>query len=254
MSGAILNWAARADTPDITAKCVLVLLAEAADDRGETWVSQGTLAKRCGVRRETVCKAMGRLEAAGLISRQRRSRDDGSRSSDCIRLNAQRCDANAQAEVRESGGQCAPNRTAEPLPNPKKDIHTSSRPEGRGAYPEDFEATWQAYPHFRGRSDKIRALKAWQGLSGPDRAGLTAAVAAFAATPEARKDNGQYVKGFDRWIAAEAWRDFVPNAAEDGPNWEFRLKAFRERGWWRADWGPKPGEAGYLSQDRQHQP
>ena len=132
MSGVMLNWAARAGAPDITAKCVLMVLAEAADIRGETWISQGTLSERCGVRRETVCKAMGRLEEAGLISRERRSRDDGTRTSDCVRLcapNAQMCDDNAQDNVRETGTQCAPNRTAEPPLNPQfKTIYVFKAP------------------------------------------------------------------------------------------------------------------------------
>ena len=248
MSGAILNWAARAETPDVTAKCVLMVLAEAADAEGETWISQGTLAIRCGVRRETVCKAMGRLEDAGLISRQRRSRDDGSRSSDCIRLNAQTCDANAQANVRETSRQCAPDRTAEPPPNPQIKTSMSSDGEARSVCAEAFDAAWQTYPHFRGRSDKKRALAAWSRLGGVEQADLRRAIDAFRAAPEAQKDNGQYVKAFDRWIAGGQWRDFVP-AADSGSDadWDFRMKAWRERGRWRESWGPKPGEAGCLA-------
>ena len=86
MSGRVLNWAARVSAGDLTANAVLMVLAEAADDGGKTFVGQETVAARLDTTRLTVNRALKRLEVRGLIVRSRRRREDGYRSSDLIRL------------------------------------------------------------------------------------------------------------------------------------------------------------------------
>lgn len=262
MSGKILNWAARAPCGDVTAKAVLLILAEACDDNGETYISQDAVAERCCTRRETVNRAMKRLQSVGFITRSQRRRDDGYRSSDLIKLTL--CDfgsrePNARDDNAHENGShvtltsisCAPNRTAEPPVNPQIEEYMSEKPSKRIRYPDDFEAIWLAYPNFPGRSIKAKALAEWQKLDPGQRSDLVKAVIAFAETPQARKDGGQWVKGFHLWLRDGLWRDFVPSASSPATtapsiDWDTRLTAFTASGAWSGTWGEAPGRDGCV--------
>ncbi len=240
MSGRVLNWAGRADAGDAMAKAVLLVLAEAANEHGVTFVAQETVAKRLNACRATVNRAMKRLQVRGLIETSRRHRSDGSRSSNLIRLSL------CNSEQRNS--ECKPNVTQSDSITPKINPQSITSTKTAKAYPESFEAVWKAYPHFRGRSDKAKSLAAWARLGGEEQALLSGGIGAFRATPAATKDGGQYVKAFERWIAGEQWRDFVPKAAvpaqPEAIDWAFRMAIFRRQGTWLAAWGEKPGREG----------
>ncbi|WP_306365399.1 helix-turn-helix domain-containing protein [Nocardia sp. CC227C] len=68
MSWQASEWAAQRVYTDGTSKCVLLVMAEAADERGcGVWLSQTTIAERTGFTDRTVRTALGKLEAQGLI-------------------------------------------------------------------------------------------------------------------------------------------------------------------------------------------
>ena len=48
-------------------KLVLVALSDYADERGVSWPTQGELAKKTGLRRETVNRSLKSLEKKGLV-------------------------------------------------------------------------------------------------------------------------------------------------------------------------------------------
>lgn len=48
-------------------KIVLVALADFADESGSSWPTQGELAKKTGLRRETVNRSLKSLEKKGLV-------------------------------------------------------------------------------------------------------------------------------------------------------------------------------------------
>ena len=102
MSWRALAWATRRTTGSTTAKLVLLVLAEAADQTGFTFVGQAEIARRAELSRRAVVSQMARLEAAGLIRRARRTRACGQRTSDSIWL---QMDAAPQGEpaARETG-------------------------------------------------------------------------------------------------------------------------------------------------------
>jgi len=185
-----LNWAGRADAGDAMAKAVLLLLAEAANEQGQTFIAQETVAQRMNACRATVNRAMKRLQARGLIETSRRHRSDGSRSSNLIRLNL------CNSERRNS--ECKSNVTQSDSITPKNNPQSITSTKTAKPYPDAFEAVWKAYPHFRGRSDKAKSLAAWKRLGGEAQASLSRAIDAFRATPNATKDGGQYVKAFER--------------------------------------------------------
>ncbi len=262
MSGKILNWAARISTGDPTSKAVLLVLAEACSDNGETHLGQATIAERCDARRETVNRAMKRLEERGLIVRVARRRGDGYRSSDAIRLTL--CDVNTRdvnahemdSHVTLSTISCDANRTAEPLVNPQiKDISSLAKPESkprtRIKTPNDpeFESAYRAYPHFRGRSDKAASYREWQKLTPGDHVSLAGAIQAFADTAAGQDQTRQYVKAFERWISKGLWRDFVGAVDEEKPaphaiDWSARVAKFKQSGAWVSSWGEKPSREG----------
>lgn len=67
-------------------KLLLLALANYADSDFECWPSQKTLTFDTGLSERTIRTAMGSLEGAGLISRERQNRPNGSRTSDLITL------------------------------------------------------------------------------------------------------------------------------------------------------------------------
>ena len=62
-------WACRGLTPAV--RCVLLALAEHADDMGRCWPSLSRLARLSEVDRRTVTRALAALEARGLLTRAR---------------------------------------------------------------------------------------------------------------------------------------------------------------------------------------
>ena len=86
MSYHLAAWAMDVDVPP-REKLLLILIASHANDDGECFPSQTTLAYRSGLSRRTVLRSLAELEERGVITRRKRRRPDGSRSSDTIRLN-----------------------------------------------------------------------------------------------------------------------------------------------------------------------
>lgn len=86
MSFSAFKWAMKQRSGNPTNMAVLAKLADHADDKGECFPSQETLAEECQCTRKTVRTAMQQLEKAGLIRRTRRWKKDGHRTSDGIVL------------------------------------------------------------------------------------------------------------------------------------------------------------------------
>jgi len=68
-------------------KLTLLALANFADDRMICWPSQATMAECTELSERTIWACMRSLEQAGIISRTKRHRPDGTRASDVVRLN-----------------------------------------------------------------------------------------------------------------------------------------------------------------------
>jgi hypothetical protein len=70
---------------------------------------------------------------------------------------------------------------------------------------DSFSAFWKAYPKKRG---KLAARKAWKKLK-PPLPKVLETLAAFAASREWRKDNGQFIPYPASWLNAGGWDDEV---------------------------------------------
>lgn len=83
-------------------KLTLLALANYADQDGRCWPSQVTLTRDTGLSERTIWAAMQRLEAAGTISRERRHRSDGYRTSDIVTISLPATDAVRENLTRKS--------------------------------------------------------------------------------------------------------------------------------------------------------
>ncbi|MFJ4286434.1 helix-turn-helix domain-containing protein [Paenarthrobacter nicotinovorans] len=81
MSNEAINWAFQQHVP-MTRKFVLIVLANYADESHSCYPGQKKIAAQIGASVETVRRALVELERSGYISRERRNRDSGYRSSD----------------------------------------------------------------------------------------------------------------------------------------------------------------------------
>ena len=81
MSNEAINWAFKQDVP-MARKFVLIVLANYADESHSCYPGQKKIAAQIGASVETVRRALADLEEGGLVSRERRNRDSGYRTSD----------------------------------------------------------------------------------------------------------------------------------------------------------------------------
>lgn len=80
-----MNWAWEVDLPPAL-KLVLLKLADRANDDGECWPGQASIAKACGIGERTLVRHLATLEAMGLLQKQLRYGEDGRRSTNIYRL------------------------------------------------------------------------------------------------------------------------------------------------------------------------
>jgi hypothetical protein len=95
------RWARKEKTGSVYNKIVLLVLAEAADKKGECFLSQREIANRAECSMRKVRDALNKLEAWGLLYRKPRKRKGGSRSTDMISLSFHRV-----ATTKQSGIPC----------------------------------------------------------------------------------------------------------------------------------------------------
>src|SRR6185369_57999 len=86
MTIAALAWAFDTRCPSPAAKLVLLALADAADQDGVCWPSQGRIADRCGLTRQYVNQVLADLAACGMVVVVTRQRPNGSTASCQYRL------------------------------------------------------------------------------------------------------------------------------------------------------------------------
>lgn len=75
MSNKAITWALEKKTGSCTTKMVLFKIADQANDNGECWPSQTTIAKHCEINRSTVNRHIKRLSELGLVKIIHRTKD-----------------------------------------------------------------------------------------------------------------------------------------------------------------------------------
>ena len=143
-------------------KLLLIVLANYADENGRCWPSQATLSQKTCMSDRSIRTAFVRLEGLGLIIRERRTRKDGSRTSDMIQL----C---LDAQTEDDGGDLPENisgptgksrqsyrKNLPVLPENISGLTSYEPSDDPSFYPSDkrardFERFWQAYPEKKGK-------------------------------------------------------------------------------------------------------
>lgn len=215
MSWPAIRWAARQKVWNASERAVLATLAHYARLRdGRAWPGVDTLARECGMCEKAVYLTIRRLAGKGLLE------IEGHRARRKYRLCLEAGTPVDGAGEPDPGGGQAGNQF----------------PEVGNRFPE-------AGNGYR-RSDKDPNRKERR------RRGATAqAVAAAADAADAKDGDGQAVGRDDGKGSGK--HDGRQGGNGSGAAWTARLKAYREHGFWYADWGPKPGEVGCLAPRQQ---
>lgn len=272
MSYQASEWAARQVVGSGAGKCILMILAEAADAAGHTFVGHDELARRSEFGKRTVVDQMARLESLGLIKRTRRYNSaDGSRTSNGVTLqlhlsaadaprepvqsaeDAPRDIAKVQETARLSAANDAPkciSRTLsshEPVNNQERAARTSRR------QPETSIA--EGFPDGAAieRARVSLATKGWN---------IDAAIQAEVFRNHARTNDRRcrnWAAAFDNWIIkaiefakpSDRISQIVPTEAvaqSSDDVWRPRLRSLKASSYWNTtDWGPKPGNPACLA-------
>jgi len=240
-------------------KLLLLALANYADDAMKCWPSHKALASDTGLSQRTILTTFKRLEDAGLLVREARSRNDGSRSSDIITLklggetiSPRGATISPRGETASGGGEAVAYLTTFEPPINRQEASLSAEPSARRtkapAINADVEAIWSIAPRqARERSSRkdvetaLSAAKA-RGHALPDIiAGLKAAYAS-------KSYQGETAKGVHRLIQNDRWASFVETGEAStvwgDDRWSAVVALNREEGWWSPDLGPPPGQPG----------
>jgi hypothetical protein len=229
-----MTWAWEQELPG-PQKLLLLALADHAGEDGKCYPGQMRLAEKCGVTDRSIRATIGKLEDTGLVARERRTRDNGSRTSDLYEL----------ALPEESSG---PNRKLTSGPNRKP----TSAPEPSVVEPSDKhpvaeERMMLVFRHWKERMSKNgqakftpeRKAKVRARLKSYPVADLLRAIDGCAASNfhmkrgrYANRDGPRYNE-LERILASdtklEEFRDRAPDYGHERPE-DWREKALEEQG------------------------
>lgn len=268
MSSQAVAWAIVMQAGGPSSKAVLMAIANYANEYGECWASQETLAEGAELKTRQLRTILNQLCERGLIERERRGGEGRGRKTDMLRLRMREIPAMITAKRRpeltpDSNRQSLPeasNRQTLPLAigggatgnlgGGNRQIVAGTiepkNPRTKPPYPQGFEEAWALWPKHVRASDKKASAKRWAKLSATPEAKL-AAVKAYLASPDGRKDGGSFVNAFEVWLnrKAEFWLERAAPQAIDYRD-ALRIWASSNQQFWDRDkYGPAPNEPGY---------
>lgn len=230
MSVKLYGWAWGQRGISSTARLVLLALVERADNRKhECFPTQAQLAADTGLSAEVVGRRARELEGHGLLSRERRQRQDGSRTSDLYRLHTDVNLTDSPSPDSESPDSKSPDGESEPTRRRVTTTPTESQgqPDAESEQEEPitlpsqnpspthqdagdgFDEFWDAYPIKSGRAP---ALKAWgKAITKAEPTDIIAGAHRYAEFI-ARQRPDYKVKWPQGWLNDERWTDNLPQA------------------------------------------
>lgn len=195
---------------DITAsdKLVFAVIVARIGDNGKSWPGIQSLMRDCGLCRDTVIKSIHRLEAAGLLSVQRRG-NGRVNHYEKTSLKTRPVEKPDQSEYQTTG-----SLKTRPEPVRKSDCNRKDslkRPTlGRGVF---FKTFWEAYPR---KVAKAQAEKIFYRLK-PTEALMTVMLAALEQQKESdqwQRDGGRYIPYPATWLSQNRWEDSPSDAGQ----------------------------------------
>lgn len=250
MSIQAVAWAISQRVGSPTGKVLLMCLANYANEKGECWPSQKTISREAELSERSTRDWLQKLEAQGFISRSRRHRSDGSRTSDHVVLNLSRAPTSGENNLTADSA-ARPNQAANGSkpsgsslhtyrqelpgiePSPKPSEEPSSGAQARGT--DGFKKLWDDWP-TKERPKKIKAAQwAFDRLSPDEQVTAVQQARRFRRLAKARKElalmipylkNRQFV---DLKGAPEINADGKFIITPDRPEWPAWRKHLREK-------------------------
>lgn len=149
MSWDALKIAAQSRCRTPTAKLVLIMLANYADENYSSYPSNSKLSDLCGCDERTIKRAIKTLVEDGLVRVTPRFSKDGKQTSNSFTIITNRGDKNDGVGVTKM------------TPNTVRDIPVikESKRGDKNVYPKEFLDWWDLYPRSDG--SKKKAFEAW---------------------------------------------------------------------------------------------
>jgi GntR family transcriptional regulator len=206
---------------------VYVALSWRVDENASAWPSHATLADDAGVSVSTVKRCLRRLGELGVVEWDRRSREDGGKSSNMYRLHVHRPVPIEPAEGEDPPRSDWPTPIGHTDPSPRSDRPTPSvtqadqeveplnethrnphvRAREADALPPVFEAFCSVWP---GNVPVRPALAAWTSAvrrtNGRPELILSGA-GAYARYVEASGTEAKFVRNVVKWLNEDGWLD-----------------------------------------------
>ena len=190
MSWDAVGLAAKAKCQNPTAKLVLIMIANYADENFSSYPSYKKLSELCGCDERTIQRAIKSLVADGMVEVMARYNDDGKQTSNTYTLKLSRGDNIAGVGVTNM----PPNTIRVKQPNNTK----------RGdKYAPDFLEWWNAYP--RNDGSKAKAYEAWMRVTDRDIGvrDLFLATCSFKRTTHGK--DKKYIPHATTWLNQRRW-------------------------------------------------
>ena len=147
MSFQAMSWAAEQNCPSSVSKLVLLMLANYANDRHQTYPSYKKLAELCACNERTVMRAINQLKELNLLTVPKRYGEDGKQTSNTFTLYV-RGDKKDRVGVTKT------------TPNTIRDIHNNNNVVRGDKYTSEFLEWWNLYPRKDG--SKAKAFESWK--------------------------------------------------------------------------------------------
>lgn len=198
---AIRHWVIRGDYFDtMSEEVVYITLVDHSDTNNLCYPSIALLSKECKCSKQTVINALRGLEAKGLITKETRFCEDGTRKTNLYHITQEPRHVFPKEKDKTFYQAPEPANTTEPTFEPAP---AEPAPHKREEYPAAFEQLWAIYPKHVA---KMAAYKAWSKAKvGMNSAFLLAKVQAFAA--QCANTETRFIPNFATWLNGERWND-----------------------------------------------
>ncbi|MBR7969080.1 helix-turn-helix domain-containing protein [Burkholderia cenocepacia] len=215
MSFQAMTWAVEQDLPALQ-KLVLLMLANCCNAHtGRCDPSHDTLAKECGMSRDSVRRAIAEIEKKGLIEIRRQTQNGVNLPNQYVlRVGSSVGGVGADS----TGGGCSQQGGVGADSTTKQEVKPGSKP--TRSCDSKFDEAWQQYPKRDGSNSKQAAQRAWNARirEGIDPDVLVAAVVAYAAAMKAAGNIGTpYVKQASTFFGRDRhFEEFAKSRPADG--------------------------------------
>ncbi len=185
-------------------QAVYLWLCDHANEEGECFPSRTTVAKESGLRSiRSVDKAIGELIASGILSKHQRV-EGNIQLSNTYQIHI--VEKRGSAGGAGGGAYDAGGVVQEVHPPGALNAHRTKPIELNPLEPnpERFETVWSSYPRKVG---KAAAFKAWQRLGAGDREKARAALPAYVASVDAKREGGRFVLHLATYLNQRRFED-----------------------------------------------